>query len=419
MTTLYRVILYLLVTASSTANATDTMTGIFNPTFKSLQIEVEGNKYAPPIITLNSGDRIKISFDELAEDHRYMRYSLVHCNADWKPSGLVEAEYIEGFNLGDVENYEFSAATTVHYVHYNITLPNNEVRFTVSGNYLLKVFPEENPDEILLQARFSVTEATASIASEVTSRTDIDYNDKHQQLSIAVDAERANVSDMYNDLIVVIEQDSRQDNIAYITNPMRVSGKKACYEHLRSMIFKAGNEYRRMEIVSSIYPGMGVERNEYLDPFYHATLTTSLPRSESSYLYDQTQFGRFTIHEYNSTDPDTEADYMVVHFTLAMPEIYGSDIFLDGDFTCRRFDPESLMVYNRATGLYEKTLLLKQGAYNYQYLTMPHGSTNGHTAPIEGDYYQTVHEYTIKVYHRHPGDRYDRLIGATVIYSGR
>ena len=399
--------------------AADTMTGIFNPGFKSLQIKVEGNDYAPPIITLNTDDRVIISFDELSEEHRYMRYSIIHCNADWQPSGLVEAEYLEGFNLGNVDDYEFSAATSVHYVHYRILLPNDEVRFTVSGNYLLQVFPEENPEEVLLQARFSVTEATAVVSGEVTSRTDIDYNDKHQQLSVIVDAERVGVGDMYNDLILVIEQDARQDNRVVLTRPMRIAGEKAYYEHLRPMIFDAGNEYRRMEIVSTTYPGMGVEYNEFIHPYYHATLTTSQPRAESNYLYDQTQFGRYKIHEYNSTDHDTQADYMVAHFTLSMPELSGVDIFLDGDFTYRRFDPESMMIYNRATGLYEKSLLLKQGAYNFQYLVVTVGSTVGETATVEGDYYQTIHEYTLKLYHRHPGERYDRLVGATVLYSGR
>ena len=36
-----------------------------------------------------------------------------------------------------------------------------------------------------------------------------------------------------------------------------------------------------------------------------------------------------------------------------------------------------------------------------------------------GDFYQTVNEYTIKVYYRAPGSRYDRLLGVTTIFSGK
>ena len=77
------------------------------------------------------------------------------------------------------------------------------------------------------------------------------------------------------------------------------------------------------------------------------------------------------------------------------------------------------MVFNRVTGLYEKTLLLKQGAYNYQYLAVPFGTMKGETAPIEGDYYETVNEYFVKVYCRCHGERYDRLVGVAMIYSGK
>lgn len=399
--------------------AEDTLTGIFHPDFRSLQVKVEGNEYSPAIITLDSSDRVIISFDELAEERRYMRYSLVHCNADWQPSGLVEAEYVDGFNLGDVEDYDYSQATSVHYVHYSIAIPNRQVSFTVSGNYLLRVFPEENPDEILLQARFSVNEHTMKVRGDVSSRTDVDYNDRHQQVSVIVDADKTDVHNMFDDLKVVVLQNGRNDNSVMISKPLRISGKVAYFEHLRPLIFDAGNEYRRMETVSVTYPGMGVEEMSFAHPYYHATLMTDEPRSYGNYLYDRTQFGRYTIREYNSTESDVQADYVVTHFSLRMPELGNADLFLDGEFTWRRFDPDSRMIYNRETGCYEKSLLLKQGAYNYQYLAVPYGSMRGATGVAEGDYYQTVNEYTVMVYHRQPGSRYDRLVGATVIYSGR
>lgn len=409
----------LLSMSSFAADVDDTMNGIFDARFKTLQVKVEGNDYAPPVITLGSDDRVLISFDELTEEHSYLRYSLVHCNANWQPSGLVDSEFVDGFNLGYVNDYEYSQLTKVHYVHYSIALPNDEVRFIASGNYLLRVFAEDNPDEPLLQARFMVSEAKAMVAASVTSRTDVDYNGSHQQLSFEVDASKLNVQDMYNDLKIVVSQNSRVDNEVVLTNPMRVSSQKVYYEHLMPLIFKAGNEYRRMETTSVTYPGMKVDRIEYHEPFYHQILEVDGLRSTSQYLYDQTQFGRFTIREYSSSQSDIEADYVLTHFALELPEQYNYGIFLDGDFTHRRFDPESKMVYNRATGLYEKTLLLKQGAYNYQYLAVPLGSMKGETAPIEGDYYETVNEYLIKVYYHRPGSRYDRLVGSAVIFSGK
>ncbi len=412
-------VVILLLIASAVGYAEDTMTGVFAPEFKTLRVQLEGNDQALPVITLGGNERIEISFDELAEDRNYLRYSLVHCNADWQPSGLVDPEFIDGFNVADVEDYAFSEATTVHYVHYRISMPNDDMRITASGNYLLRVYPENEPEQTLLQARFSVTEYRMKVGASVTSRTDVDYNNRHQQLSVVVDTEDFNVHDVYNDIKVVVTQDGRVDNEVMLNAPMRVAGRKVYYEHLRPLIFKAGNEYRRMETVSTTYPGMGVEEVAYAAPYYHQLLYVDSPRVGQNYSYDQTQFGRFRVREYNSDDSDVEADYVVTHFSLAMPEQPNYDIFLDGDFTYRRFNPSSRMIYNREREMYEATLLLKQGAYNYQYLAVPSGSMKGETSVVEGDYYPTIHEYTIKVYCRVPSERYDRLVATTAAYSGR
>lgn len=401
-------------------NAIDTMTGIFNERIKSLQVSLDGYEMAPPVIALNTNDRLIFSFDHLAEEKEYIRYELVHCNANWQPSGLVDSEFLDGFNYGDIENYDYSQMTTVHYVHYELTIPNEQVAPKVSGNYLLKIYPENDIDDVWLQCRFMVSEECASINSQVSSLTDIDINREHQQLSLVVDTEHANVPDPFNELTVMIQQNGRFDNEVALRQPMRMSGRyTSIYEHQSPLIFEAGNEYRRVETISVTYPTMGVYATEYHEPYYHSILNTDESRSEDAYVYDQTQFGKFKIREYNSSQSEIEADYTVVHFTLDVPEMPDAMIFIDGDFTNRRFDPESLMTYNRSTGLYERYMLLKQGAYNYQYLVVPNGKNRGFTGPIEGNKHQTMNEYLIKVYTRRPGDRYDRLIGVTTAYSGQ
>ena len=399
--------------------ATATEQAIFDPAFRSLQVNRDDMPLSQPVIMLGSGEQITISFDELAEDRSYLRYSLLHCNADWQPSALVESEYLDGFNIAEIEDYAFSRATAAHYVNYRITVPNEQMRPTVSGNYLLRVFREDEPDITLLQARFMIMEQRASVDAEVTSRTDVDYNESHQQLAITVDTEQAGVRDPFNDLYVVVTQNGREDNKVTLRQPLRISGSRAFYEHQKPLIFPAGNEYRRMETVSIHYPGMHVAEIAYADPYYHMALETDYPRNEDQYLYDQTQHGRFLIREYNSSESDTEADYIVTHFRLEMPELQGADVFLDGDFVQRRFAPESLMIYDRTEGAYKSVQMLKQGAYNYQYLVVPRGKDTGYTAPVEGDFYQTVNEYVILVYHRAPLSRYDRLIGGATIMSGR
>lgn len=416
---LFALLLFLSGILSLSAQTSDTRQRIYNPSFKTLQVEVEGRRMMPPVISLNGDDRILISFDELADERRYMRYELIHCDASWRPEGLVDSEFLDGFNQGEVDDYDYSRATTVHYVNYRIAIPNAQMRPLISGNYLVRVYPEDDPESTLLTARFSISEDSMAITGDVSSRTDIDTNDSHQQLSVTVDAGETPIDDIYSDLRLIIEQNGRSDNSIEITRPLRAVGKKAIFEHLRPMIFNAGNEYRRMETVSVNYPGMHVESIDRIEPFYHFTLATDAPRKDEMYLYDQTQHGRFTIREYDSDRSDTEADYALVDIALEMDELHGFDVYLDGDFTQRSFDDSSKMLYNRATGRYEKRLLLKQGAYNYQYLAVADGQHIGLTSAIEGDKYPTVNEYTVRVYYRPRGSRYDRLAGVKVFYSNQ
>lgn len=399
-------------------HAADTMDADYNERIKSVRIARGGDDYfSPPIVTLGTGDFLTISFDHLSDDREFLRWRLVRCDANWQPSRITEGEWLDGFNESRVERYEFSGPTTVHYVHYEFDFPSEDLSPTLSGNYLIEVFPEDDPENVWFARRVMVSEQSAPISVNVSTVTDVDYNNHHQQLAIAVDTERAHVSDPFNDLTVYVAQNGRRDNERVMRQPLRRQGNMSIYEHTPQLIFTAGNEYRRVEVADVNYPGMGVESISYAYPYYHFTLYPDESRADGPYVYDSTQHGRFTPRVYGSDDPDTDADYVVVHFALNVDEMPGSMIFLDGDFTARRFDPASIMNYNRATGRYEKVMLLKQGAYNYQYLTVPQGTLQGLTAPVEGDFHDTSNEYLIKVYTRGPVDRTDRLIGVTLINS--
>ena len=396
----------------------DTKTRIFDDSFKSLKVGVVGNDYAPPVILLNGRDRVSIEFDQLSSEMQYLRYSVVHCNADWQPSQLVDTEFVDGFNEANVDKYDYSSATFAHYVHYEITVPNENMNFLVSGNYLLKVYPENDPENVCLQVRFSLSENSVEILPEVTSRTDVDYNSHNQQVSATIDMREYYVDDLYNDLILTVSQNSRHDNEVRVSRPLRVSGNKAFFEHDRKLIFPAGNEFRRFEMVTTNYNGMGIAGYSFHDPYYHVALKEDQPRAFGNYIYDHTQYGRFTIRQSDAYNFDTESDYMFVHFALRMPLLKGGSLYLDGEFTQHNFVLPYKMRYNENEQCYEADVMLKQGAYNYQYLWVPDGTSVGVTSTVEGDFYQTVNEYLLKVYNRRRGERYDRLIGMTMIYSG-
>lgn len=408
---------YMMVVATlfTLRSEVDTTTGIFDRRFRTLKTEVEDNFMSPPVIRLGTNDRILVKFDEIGEDNSYLEYRLIHCDADWQPSRLIESEYLEGFNSVRIEDYAYSTATFVHYVNYLIAFPNEELQIKHSGNYLLQVYDPERPEETLLQTRFQVTENRARIEGNVTSRTDMGHNTYWQQLAFEIDCQGIGEFNPYQDIIVYVTQNDREATKRRIMTPLRVSGDKIIYEHLNDLVFGASNEYRRFESVSNSFPGMRVDSLRYMGSNYHVWLKVDEPRQSASYSYDQTQHGRFLVREYNSTDSDIGADYITVHFLLECPELPAYDIYLDGEFTHDRMDKENQLTYDHRVGGYVAEVPLKQGAYNYQYVTRSRQTGEISTSTIEGDKYETLNEYGIAVYFRPPGVRADRLISYRIL----
>lgn len=408
--------LSLLLFVSIHSFSLDTGQKIFNPLVRTLRVSNPDNFLAPPILRLGTSDRLNINFDLIGDDPVYLRYRLIHCNADWTPSRLMESEYIGTFNEIEIEDWAFSSNTYIHFINYNVSLPDPQVPILASGNYLMQIFPESEPDNIWLQARFAVSENVAPVIGGITTKTDKGVNTQYQQLFIDIQSSALGNFNPYQDLIISITQNNRPETTRLLSHPMRVAGSTVTFEHAPELVFEAGNEYRRFETVRTDYPGMHVDSVKFLNGMWHAWLQPDYSRNDRNYTYDSTQHGRFKIDEYNSTEPDLSADYVIVHFSLDPGSRMPGPVFVDGDFTNHVFDDSNMMKYDWETGMYQTSLPLKQGSYNYQYVVIPEtGSGFPTSAPVEGNKYETTNEYLIQVFLRSPGSRADRHLGSAIL----
>ena len=391
----------------------------------TLQTTVNDDWLHDDVITLGTDDWVTISFDHFTHDYHRFIYKIVHCNADWTPSDLFEVDYMDGFNNQPIEDYENSLNTTMLYTHYRLNLPNDDIQFKVSGNYRVEIFLDENDDENeensefriqnsgltpVATACFRVVEPRMGLNASVTTNTDIDTNLSHQQVAFTLNYTPGEVMDPATEIKPYVYQNNRTDNMVSLVKPIYVSPGRLEYRHNRALIFPAGNEYRRFEVINMHYATQGVDEISYFAPYYHATLLPDAPRR--NYSYDEDHDGRYFIRYNMALDTDTEADYLFVHFTLNMPRRTGGNFYLTGEFTYNDFDPTCQATYNDDAQAYEATLLLKQGAYDFMYLWVPEGSTAGQTGPAEGNFYEAENEYQVYIYHRPFGGRYDRLVAA-------
>ena len=132
-----------------------------------------------------------------------------------------------------------------------------------------------------------------SIAARVSSNTDIDTNQSHQQVSFVINHKQLDIPHPQSDLKIWVYQNNRRDNAVTGLLPMGMREHELAYTNLRQLIFPAGNEYRRMEFLSNKYNGMRIEGFSFHNPYYHAELIPAPARDQHPYEYDQDQHGRY------------------------------------------------------------------------------------------------------------------------------
>lgn len=400
-------------------HSTYAVAAIPTTTVRTVTLRNNNDRFAPPQICLGSEDKLRLNFDIIGNSHKNLKCRLRHLNLDSTPSRLASHEFVSSFNEDYIEDFVYSDNTYTPYVNYNYIFPTDNLSPLVSGNYLIEVFDEENPDSLILSSDFFVSENINPLSATVTTRTDFGFNTKWQQLEIDLDFSNLNVKNPFSDIIITVEQNNRPETMRTLIGPTRIENSHAIFTHIPSLIFPAGNEYRRFETVQDDYPGMNVDSVLINNNTQEVWLKKDFTRNQSSFIYDVTQHGRFLVKKLNATDSDIAADYINVHFFLESEPFSSREVYVIGDFCHNGLSDFNKMTYNHMNGCYEAIILLKQGSYNYQYATL---STLGNTSKadlscIEGDFYETKNEYLIKAFIRHPSSRYDRLISTLLIDS--
>lgn len=382
---------------------------IYSDRIASLQVVAGEDWLSPPVITLNGHQTIHIGFDDMTHEYHRYTYKVEHCDADWSVSSeLFDTEYLEGFFEGNIiEDTEESLNTNLLYTHYRFQIPNSHCRLKMSGNYRVTVI-DDNDDEAMFSACFMVVEPLMGINMEVTTITDFDVNDRHQQVNMDITYERnLKVNDPFRQVKTVVMQNGRWDN-ARINVPAQYTMDLGLHwSHCRDLVFDAGNEYHKFEILDNDHPTLGIDKIRWDGEIYHAYPFEDVPRI--NYLYDEDANGAFYIRNSDNYENDRLSDYDWVHFRKPS-ERYQGELYLNGVWTNDRFLEEYRMEYNEATKSYEKAVLLKQGYYSYQYLLLDEDGIT-HVVENEGNFYQTENTYQVLVYYREPGGRADRLVG--------
>ena len=383
---------------------------ILSSDIASLQVVAGNNWLSMPVIALGEGVPVNIAFDDLTHEYRRYAYKVEHCNADWSTSGdLFVSDYIDGFNADNViEHVEQSINTNVLYTHYRFQIPNERCKLKMSGNYRVTIYDANDDDKAVAECCFMVVEPRMGVKLSVDANTDRGINSRWQQVAMEVKyGGGLSVTDVQRQIHTVVMQNGRWDNAVVNAKPQFVMGDGLRWSHNAQLVFEAGNEYRKFEMLDVRQANMGVEKIDWDGDAYHVYLWPDEPRG--SYVFDEDANGAFYIRNSDNRENNSTSEYVHVHFTLRSLRLAG-DVFVNGVWTNDLLSAPYKMQFDEGAQCYRLSLLLKQGYYSYQYVWQ---QPNGQIAnvPTEGSFYQTENRYQALVYYRKLGERADRLVG--------
>lgn len=418
----------ILLLAISTAQAQDEGLRydnyVYKPNIKTVQFHLDGLLTSYPIIDLNADTPLLLSFDDIDGDTKNYTYTITHCNMYWEPSNLAEMEYIDGFIEERLEQYQFSFNTLRPYTHYDLAIPNNRMSFTKSGNYLLKVYDTEGRKSLAITRRFVVVEPIVGITPRLVRPNIAGKLHTHQEIDFTLSHERLKISRPMQEIRATILQNGRWDNAVTDLPPFLFRTNELIFDYQDKVVFPGGKEFRPLDIRSMRYRAQGVAKIEQTDDTYEITLEKDRKRFSDAYFQRVDIDGNFVIenNDRQNLNADLSGNYANVLFQLYSPEpYYDDDVYVFGALTDWQLKPDFKMAYNPSTNGYVAKVPLKQGYYDYSYVTLPRNTKIKNPAPtmsvIEGDWYETENQYTILIYYRAFGERYDRVIGAATFNS--
>lgn len=388
---------------------------LLDPNIKSVQVFANQNITSFPSATLGTNETVTCSFDDLAKSApRNLTYRITHCDEGWNDENLHPSVFIDGFQENPLYCKTYSNNTTIRYVHYSITFPNNDVKLKISGNYMLTIIDSDS-QEAILRVGFMLSEKSAIHNASVKIPSGIGYETSHQLLldlrfvSITPSNPSSEIKTKVYQNFQLLPQDLQP-------LPTNITATSISYSRSDKNVYLAGNEYRSLDIRDVHYVSTNVRSSKLVDGEYFLLLNPDTDRYSLPYSSAYDYNGKMIIAGLSSSNPDSDCDYYNVLFSLGSQFLGNKfDVYVEGELSGWSSTNANRMMYNNKTSCYELPLILKQGFYGYRYVVR---DANGHEATSltpEGNFSQTENSYQVCSYYKGIRDLYTRLVASTTI----
>ncbi|WP_285057103.1 DUF5103 domain-containing protein [Pedobacter ginsengisoli] len=383
---------------------------VYQPNIKTVQCYNAQKEQSIPVITLKSNEQLIFSFDDLNGGSKNYWYTVEHCTSDWKSSRLSILDYLESLSEDRITDYKYSFGTLQKYTHYRLSLPNNQIKPKISGNYLLKVYEEGNQQKPVISQRFYVVEQIVNIGIDVVASTQVSLRFNHQKVNFTI-FHKTPIQNPYTDLKAVVMQNGNPQTAILNTKPQFIKPGSLVYNELNSNDFPAGNEFRKFDIRSLRFKAENVQ-DIIRDTAVNVILFQDVNTNKAKYSNQIDENGSFFIRNQDGRDNGTESDYANVAFTLnAVPPTPDGDAYVVGRFNDYQLSEVSKLHFDSSRKRFYTNIKLKQGLYDYKYIWLNKETNKIDQTIFEGSFFETGNTYQVFAYYKKPGSRWEELIG--------
>ena len=367
--------------------------------------------YEPQIKTVQLFPDQTLEFDDLQDNRNNYYVKFIHCNYDWTKSGLQDLDFMHEYNEFTINEYAISNNIYPPYVHYRFQIP----KVKIPGNYLLIIYRDGDKSDLIISQRFFVADNQVTLAKDNSFSGGGTLRTSNQQLNFVINYGTIELLNPLESVHVVIRQNKRWDNARMDVKPsfIREDASELEYRFFdQDKHFNAGNEFRFVDFRSLNFPGINTGKLDRSVKPYQLTVQLDKSRSIQAYAQYPDINGGYTIENRDNGEPATSGNYIETIFFLQAPKLIEGDVYVIGAFNNWIRDDENRMTYNSTQGVYECSLFLKQGFYNYEYFVESPQLSPDY---FEGSHYETENEYEILVYYKPFRPNADLLIGHFVL----
>ena len=392
----------------------------YRPEVQTVLLYADDNQLNDPIIPLDDMlGRLTLSFDLIDGQGEVLNYTFIHCTHDWHPTEIQRIQYASGYESDRVDDYAFSRNTLIEYANYQLKFPKEDMMPLLSGNYLLIVYGDDFND-LYLTRRFMVVDEKAHVGASVPRYPDeLALTDTHQQLDVRVAMNSYLTGNTQQYSYLTIRQNGRWDNAAEGLKPTYVYPDYISFEHHPQTVFEGTNQYIRFNTSNFFFQSENLAHIRQNDDCFEIDIATCEPRARKAYAtYEDIHGEKFVYVENDNLDNFTEADYCRVNFFYkSEAPLTHEDLYIMGALNDWRFDESNKMRYDYRLHGYTCSMLLKQGYYNFMFVTVDRKTGEVMADMTAGNHWETNNVYKLYFYYYNAIKGYDELIGYSTVNS--